>query len=51
MKKKTGDHLSYAANLSKVWGPPLLSSNDLSVGAKEARSDEDELVSAEATAW
>ena len=23
MKKRTGDHLSYAANLSKVWGPPL----------------------------
>jgi hypothetical protein len=23
MKKTTGVHLSYAANLSKVWGPPL----------------------------
>ena len=24
MKKRTGVHLSYAANLSKVWGPPLI---------------------------
>jgi hypothetical protein len=23
MKKTTGDHPSYAAKLSKVWGPPL----------------------------
>ena len=23
MKKRTGVHLSYAANLSRVWGPPL----------------------------
>jgi hypothetical protein len=23
MKKRPGDHFSYAANLSNVWGPPL----------------------------
>ena len=28
MKKRTGVHLSYAAKLSKVWGPPLGASTD-----------------------